>query len=130
MYGIKVSEPNVDVNTASEEELIINSGFKNVKQSTESAVISQLVPAYPGNNGWTYTYAHGLSYIPTFRVFYDSSDNKWRDGTENAETTGGLPSIIVRPFADTTNITVSVLNADVSNYTVRIKIFVFIERVE
>jgi hypothetical protein len=125
---MRVSKVGVDVKTATEDELIISSDFKNVKRSVQSSIISQLVTNTGGN--WEYDFPHGLSYIPTFRVFYDLSDGNWRDGVEDSEFTGGLPDVMVRSCANSTNIHVSVFNFDVSDYTVRLKVFCFIERVK
>lgn len=121
-YGIKVSKPGVDVSDATDSQLVIDSDQKNIKKTGDIGIFSRTLAASAND---TITYAHGMSKIPTYRVFYDASDGYWREGSEISEFLDTLPEIYCSVNADTTNINVFLSNGESTSKTIRVKIFVF-----
>lgn len=63
-YGIKVSKPGVDVKTASEEDLVINSLYYSLKEGLFADLSTELT------NGLL-EYNHNLGYPPAYLVFIE-----------------------------------------------------------
>lgn len=123
-YGIKVSKPGIDVVTATEKDLVISSEYPSLKVAQELDMVTISV-TYP--TGEYRTFAHGLGYTPTYRVFYDVNDGKWREATESTAYLDSLPEVNCQAGSDDTYIYVGVYNFGGGTVTVRYKIFIFVE---
>lgn len=123
-YGIKVSKPGVEVGVATDSQLVLDSSQKNIKKTPDIGVLYLTLSPSATD---TITYAHGMSKIPTYRVFYDASDGYWREGSEISEFMDTLPDIYCSVAADTTNINIFLYNGESTSKTIRVKIFVFVD---
>lgn len=129
-YGIKVSEDGVDVKTASDDELIMSSGF-NMFKIIATGTVTLNASAAPGT--YTTTVAHGQSFIPTCHAFINVPSfpaGSWLSGTyvEAGPVAGeqhlGSVSYV---WSDSTNVNfrIALLNAagQVGVYTFKYYIF-------
>lgn len=66
-YGIKVSQPGVDVKTAEDKDLIINSQYNSFKIFKKELSVS---PPLNNLERVTFTIEHDLGYNPSFLSFY------------------------------------------------------------
>jgi hypothetical protein len=70
-YGIKVSAPGIDVKTATNKDLVLDSDRNCLK--IDSALTTTLVAS--GGGGGTRTIAHGQSFIPIVIAFIKIGGN-------------------------------------------------------
>lgn len=100
MYGIKVSNPGVDVGTADLRTISMRSDcnmFKVHSDGTQTGTIQA------GQSKGTVTFTHGLGYVPAFWAYYVDTDGKQRqlsnlpvgiDYTSSLSTYAGTNTII------------------------------------
>lgn len=119
-YGLKVSQPNIDVFTAADSDLIFNSDLNVFKYITKgTATITVAAGSYArGVTLGTNTISHGLSTTPAF-LLYVSMPNFGVVGNylSNAPAfsyvdTGSVvaPSTVAYGSIDSTNLTLHVVN--------------------
>ena len=139
-YGLKVSQLNYDVTTATDDNLIFNSNqnsFKIVKilTGTIPATSVSIGAGASGSDFKFITIPHGLSYIPAILAFmYDGFNMTPLPYTNNGTTTQGLVTLNYSATADATNVYVnakttiySTLASNTSSATAGVKIYVLQE---
>lgn len=129
-YGIKVSKPGVDVKTALEEELVINSEYFSVKEIVDPAGIPTTLTIASGGYSGSATYNHSLPFIPAYMVFLEDRDgNFFRLPGQSGDTpVGGEGSLVGTVWATSTQIVVSAgfqVEVSPANYTLNLRIFLF-----
>lgn len=106
MYGFKVSKPGKDVLTSDEDDLIFSDSYNSLKASARgSGTITT-----NGSGAATKNIAHGLGYIPTYRLYMEvvAGSGKWFDSANLSDTLD--PANTVRLFTriDATNLTIQI----------------------
>lgn len=127
-FGIKVSEPGVDVLTALPRQLYYSSKYDTLKAKTvaESTVVFAGASATQ-----TYTIPHGLSYAPAFRVHL-----KINSGQYAAMPFGNFFSDIstrvatIRAYVDTTNLYVKVSGFVGADLNITFKYYIFYNQLD
>lgn len=108
-WGIKISQPGVDVKEATEGNLYFTSKYPVLK-ATRFGQISTTADV------WSQV-AHGLSYAPSYMVWAKGSGNEYRfiapRRIVGADPVGGLS--VVRAYTDTTNLNI-ITSADSDVY--------------
>lgn len=105
-YGIKVSKPGVDVNSANPHELVFSSKYKTLRiHSRGSGSISS------ASGGGLVTIPHGLDYVPAFLVHVDNAST----GSYCIAPFANSSKQLLHAYADDTNLYIKA-TADVNTY--------------
>ena len=113
--GNKVSKAENDVKSAVANNLIYSTAFNSIK--IKSASTSSFTKT--GNSSEDFTIAHGLSYVPGYRLFLKVS-SRWY-GEVGEDTTSGLRWWT---RVDGTNLTITALNGAGESFDARFYFFV------
>jgi len=110
-YGIKISRNGIDVTTATDEELSLNSDSLNLRVAQKGGLSLNTAPYHdPEGDFVTYTFTipHNLGYIPGFWVFGINNDS---DGTFFKSPFPAHGEISVSANSDANNLYVSLVMA-------------------
>lgn len=132
-WGIKISQPGVDVRSATPSQLYFSSKYDSWKIKT---VAQQTVTLNTGNTNQTYSYAHGLSYVPAFFCLAGVGGGLWAaapiyiDG--NYARFGSLVRIYqITAYIDGTNLNVRLDGtAPGANESIDIKYYIFYNQID
>lgn len=98
-YGAAVSRVGIDVKTAADKDMLFKPTINMLKVSAQGTASV--------TNGTTWTFAHGLGYLPNFFILGENTGGSgkyyWITATR--------PDLGLVPYADSTNVKVRNYNA-------------------
>jgi len=129
-YGLKIAKPTFDVTTATNDQLIFNSGLDHLKVVSTGTLVVTIPPGAANGSTYTATYPHGLGYIPAF-VAYAFFNSAYYNLPLNSYSWNGT-SFVTGAFAsatvDATNLVVTVgVNGFMAGTTMPIKYYILQE---
>lgn len=126
-HGLKVGPPGMNVQDATDDELYYSSEFDSLKAKQFATTTETFLAA---NTVQTWTYAHGLSYIPAFFGLVKQATGKY----------GALPFIntfapflrvaTIQIWADSTNLNIKVSGTVGADLALTFKYYIFYNQID
>jgi len=122
-YGIKISKPNYDVETAALIDQIFNSEHNCIKLSQKLGTVSSTLD-YAETE--TFEIAHGFSFTPGFLAWFEvDGDGTWYFMYSRKRLTAGYSGAYCAPFSDATNLSIVITNDDITTHTIIVYYVIF-----
>lgn len=127
-FGIKVSEPGIDVLTALPRQLYYSSKYDTLKAKTVATTTQTFLGI---NANQTYTIAHGLSYAPAFRVHVKVTSNEYCAipfANFFSDISGRVATM--QAYVDTTNLYIRVSGFVGADISLTFKYYIFYNQLD
>jgi len=110
-----------------DKDFIINTEL-NYQKILHNGSYSQSVPSYPSDPG-SFTYTHGLGYIPSARVWVESSSGKWfpASNIQLLDHSTGASPYTATYYLTSTTLVVVFDNSSGATATVNFRVRVYID---